>query len=259
MNMPSWEEFSALFENPNSHKVRIAQASLMAHHSAELSSYAQEDYLSLFRSAFKIMHEGAEGIFSLLENLAEHLDPKVFEVEFDDDYEWASVRFEGSRCQFHCPGIHNESFDADLAKLQNLMKDRYVLRLFFEGGIDDELAFLIVPASLWAKAQKHYGSARISANLIPYASQVSLEKPYDATLRWQAPRPKAERLGVGLLLVAVIAVVMAAVLFSIYSPHPPTNAGTVPTCEKMKHAFGKLSPPQAEAMIEDMRQKNRCQ
>lgn len=254
MNRPTWEEFSSLFENPKQTKVRKVQATLIARHPSILSGYGPEDdYLDVFSRVFDIALDWKEGMGVFLEYLAEYLGPDVLAVEFDDDYEVATVRFAGRDHLFNCSELGSEMFDADLERLQTLMRSRYVFRLFFQGAIDDTLRFLVIPASLWERAEKDYGMQRTSACLIPYGSLVSLNG-YDATRRWNGPYSKLK-----LFQFAIpVLIVLGAGVVSFYNPPSANRASELPTCESMQKVFGKLSKSQSEALIDDMRRKNTC-
>lgn len=260
MSIPTWEQFSALFENPNSGKVRRAEASLFARYPTELKGYrADEDYLTTFRTVFEILQEGRWGIFSLLETLVERLGSHVLQVQFEDDDESATVRFEGREARFYCTGLHHyETFEADMATLQNLMKDSYVFRVFYEGGIDDAWEFLVVPADMWARAEKRYGSARLSACLKSFDEPMWVDESYDATLRWRAPRGRffAARLGTPVLLAACIGAAIPAL--NLYNSLTRTKADSPPTCESLNKVYGKLKAEQAKALVEDMRRRGAC-
>lgn len=259
MNMPTWEQFSSVFENPRRSKVRKVQAALIASHPETLDGHGpDDDYLSLFGYVFGVPLDWKEGIFVLLERLAEYLGSDVLQIEFDDDYELAIVRFGGRECQFDCADSNSETFDADVDRLQSLMKEVYVFKLFYEGGIDDMLLFLVIPTSMWAQAQKRYGNARISACFISYNSPISIGTPYDATLRWKAPRGRipASRVGIPVLLAACIGA--AIPLINIYNAHDRAKANAIPTCESLKKVVGRLKKPQADALIADFRRTNSC-
>lgn len=260
MSTPSWEQLCALFENPRSARVRTVQAALLAKHPAELSGYGiDDDYLSVFQAVFQLLVEGREGIFSLLESLVERLGPDILKVEFDDDYETAVVRFEGREVVFHCPGLHHETFSTDMQTLQNLMEGRYVFRVFHEGCIGDTWQLLLVPASLWLRAQQRYGGDRLSSCLIAFGSEVALDEPFGPERRWRAPRRRLDvsRLRIPLALTFFIAVV--AVLVNGYIDLSETKAPSVPACERMGKAFGQLPAQQAQAMAENMRSKGLCE
>lgn len=260
MKAPSWEQFDALFEHPRSAKVRAAQAALLANYPEELSGYGvNDDYLSVFQAVFEILLEGQEGIFSLLESLVERMGPEILQVEFDDDYETAVVRFDGREVVFHCPGLHYETFSADMQTLQDFMKDHYVFRVFYEGGIGDTWQLLMVPAGTWLKAEQQYGAARLSSCLIAFGSEVEPGEPFDPERRWRAPRRRFDfsRLRIPLALTFFIAV--AAVLLNGYIDLSVAKAPAVPACERMGKVFGQLPAQQAHAMHEDMRSKGLCQ
>lgn len=259
MSIPTWEQFSALFENPNSGKVRRAKASLFARYPTELKGYrTDEDYLTTFRTVFEILQEGRWGIFSLLETLVERLSSHVLQVQFEDDDESATVRFEGREARFYCTGLHYETFEADMATLQNLMQDSYVFRVFYEGGIGDAWEFLVVPADMWARAEKRYGSARLSACLKSFDDPMWVDESYDATLRWRAPRGRffATRLGMPVLLAACIGAAIPAL--NLYNSLTRTKANSPPTCESLNKVYGKLKAEQAKALVEDMRRRGAC-
>lgn len=254
MIMPTWEEFSSLFEDPKQTKVRKVQASLIVHHSNILSGYGPEDdYLDVFSSVFEIALDWTEGMGVFLEYLAEYLGPDVLAVEIDDDYEIAMVQFAGRTHLFNCSELGSEMFDADLERLQTLMRNRYVFRLFFQGGIDDTLRFLVVTASLWKQAEKDYGMQRTSACLIPYGSLVSLEG-YDATRRWKLPYSKIR---LAQFAIPVLMIIGAGIV-SFHHSSSTNEPSAIPTCEEMKRVFGNLQKPQVEALLADMRQKNTC-
>lgn len=254
MTMPTWEELSSLFENPKQAKVRKVQASLIARHSNILSGYGPEDdYLDVFSNVFAIALDWKEGMGALLEYLAEYLGPDVLAVEIDDDYEVATVHFAGRVHRFNCSELGSEMFDVDLERLQTLMRSRYVFRLFFQGGIDDTLRFLVISANLWERAEKGYGMQRTSACLVPYGSLVSLEG-YDATRRWKVPYSK-----VRLAQFAIPALmIIGAGIVTFYNAPSANEPSAIPTCEAMKKVFGNLQKPQVEALLADMRQKNTC-
>ncbi|WP_411751455.1 hypothetical protein [Serratia sp. (in: enterobacteria)] len=185
MIRPTWEELSSLFEDPKQTNVRQVQASLIARHPDILSGYGPEDdYLDVFSSVFDIALDWKEGMDVFLEYLAEYLGPDVLTVEIDDEV--AAVHFAGNVHQFACSSMGSDVFDDELERLQTLMSSQYVFRLFFLGGIADTLQFLVIPTSLWERAEQVYGTQRTSTCLIPYGGLVSLED-YDATLRWREP------------------------------------------------------------------------
>lgn len=254
MNMPTWEELSSLFENPKQAKVRKVQATLIALHPDILSDYGPEDdYLDVFSHVFAIALDWKEGMGVFLEYLEEYLGSDIFAVEFDDDYEVATVYFAGREHLFNCSELGGEEFDADLERLQTLMRSRYVFRLYFQGGIDDTLRFLVIPANLWGRAEKAYGKQRTSACLISYGSLVSLEG-YDVTRRWKVPYSKVK-----LLQFAIPAlVVLGTGIVSFYNPPSAPEPSAVPTCESMKRVFSKLQKPQAEVLLDDMKRQNAC-
>lgn len=259
MSTPSWEQLCALFENPRSARVRTVQAALLAKHPAELSGYGvDDDYLSVFQAVFQLPVEGREGIFSLLESLVERLGSEILEVEFDDDYETAVVRFEGREVVFHCPGLHHETFSTDMQTLQSLMEGRYVFRVFHEGGIGDTWQLLMVPASLWLRAEQQYGPARLSSCLIASDSTIALDEPFDPERRWRAPgrRFDLSRLRIPLALMFFIAVV--AVLLNGYISLSRAKAPSVAACASMGKAFGQLPVQQAQTMEEDLRIRGLC-
>ncbi|MBV6286679.1 hypothetical protein [Pseudomonas aegrilactucae] len=260
MSSPSWEQLCALFEHPRSARVRTAHAELLASYPSELSGYGvDDDYLSVFQAVFQLLVEGREGIFSLLESLVERLGPDILQVEFDDDYETAIVRFDGREVVFHCPGLHYETFSTDMQTLQDLMAGRYVFRVFYDGGVGDAWPLLMVPASLWLKAEQRYGDARLSSCLIAFGSEVALDQPFDPERRWRAPRRRFDlsRLRIPLALTFFIAVV--AVLVNGYIDLSVAKAPSVPACERMGNAFAQLPAAQAQAMAEDMRRRGLCE
>jgi len=240
--------------------VSEARASLMASYPAELSEYgAQTDYMELFRLVFELVIDGRQGMSSLLECLDERLAPGELQVAFDDDFERATVHFAGRSCHFHWPGFHHETFDADMATLEALMEGSYVFRVFFDGGVGDAWEFLVVPASLWARAEKRYGATRLSVCLKSYGSPLPLDEPFDETLRWRAPRDGARvaRLGLPVLLVACAGA--AIPLLNLYNSQARAKANSPISCEHIKKkVFGKLKPEQANALIEDMRRRAQC-
>lgn len=254
MAMPTWEELSSLFEKPKRTTVRKVQASLIAAHPSILSGYGPEDdYLDVFSNVFEIALDWQEGMGVFLEYLAEYLGPEVLAVEIDDGYEVATVHFAGRAHLFNCSELGSEMFDADLERLQTLMRSRYVLRLFFQGGIDDTLRFLVVPANLWERAEKEYGTQQTSACLIPYGGLVSLEG-YDATRRWKVPYSKVKLFQ---FAVPVLMIIGAGLVSFYYSPLAD-KPSAIPTCEEMQRVFGNLQKPQVEALIADMRRQNTC-
>ncbi len=259
MSIPTWEQFSALFEHPNSSKVRKAQASLLARYQTELDGYGtDDDYLTTFRIVFEILQEGRWGIFSLLETLVERLGPHVLQVQFDDDDERATVRFEGREARFYCPGFHHETFEADMTTLQNLMKDSYVFRVFYEEGIGDAWEFLVVPTEMWARAEKRYGPARLSVCLKSFDGPMWFDEPYDATLRWRAPRGRfvTPRWGIPVLLAACIGAAIPAL--NLCNALTKAKANSTPTCESLNKVYRKLKAEQANALVEDMRRRGVC-
>ncbi len=259
MSIPTRQQFSALFENPASSAVQRAKTTLFIAYPAEMGGYdRQSDYLVLFRLAFEIILDHQEGIFSLLEQLTERLPPEQFQIDFDEGYETATVNFAGRSSRFHDASLDDESFDAELAQLQQLTADQYVFRLFFDGGISDALSFLVVPADTWAHAEAQYGSARLSACFKDYGDTVALDIPYDATLRWRVPQRKSERTIRKFPLLLITGIGIIVFLYYAYSFYTRDKAIASMSCESQRKTYGKLPPEQANVLLEEMRKRAIC-
>lgn len=261
MRLPTWDQFSGLFEHPGSDAVRKARASLKADYPEELDGYGDEhDYLDLFRHVFEIVIDWRQGMSSLLECLEEWLPPGEIQVEADDDDEHATVHFAGRTCEFHWPGFHHETFGEDLTALEALLRDAYVLRVFYEGGVSDSREFLVVPANLWTRAEKHHGLARMSVILKSHESVLPLDEPFDGSLRYQAPAlASSPPRRLGLLVFLGVCAASSIPLMNIYNSYNRVKANQPISCERMKiNVLGKLKPEQADMLIENMRERSQC-
>ncbi|WP_405081107.1 hypothetical protein ACI51X_19675 [Pectobacterium versatile] len=129
MQIPTWEQFSSVFAASSDKLVQAEREALLQQYSEfddDQATSSVDNYLNALIAIYGYFLDYKEGTFSIVEWLEEKLGD-TFTAEFDYDDDTVKVHF-GDRVivlSHHSMGM--DGLEQDLAKLEQLMKGRYVV------------------------------------------------------------------------------------------------------------------------------------
>lgn len=173
MNIPTWEEFSKLFEKLTPEQdLAAAQALMQSHPKAAEAVDPDEGYAEVFYHAFVILFEDL-GIDLLLERCAEVLGQ---ELSVQKGQHATTITYKGQTHHFDytVPDDAQEHFEKELARFQQILSGDYQLKLF--PVMTSSLSFILIPNEIWNRAITHYGEKTITSYFLNY------DDPFDAQL-----------------------------------------------------------------------------
>lgn len=180
MQIPTWEQFSAVFAAPGDEQARAVREAFIQQHE-ELYGYeasSTEDYATVLISVYGYFLDFKEGTFSVVEWLDDKLGD-AFTIDFDDEGETVKVCFGGKEIVLPHHPMGTDEFEQDLAQLERLMEERYCFIYQCIGeGASDTMELLLVPTDHWRRAETIYGQTCVAAHFRrcvseePFAPQV---------------------------------------------------------------------------------------
>ncbi|MCW2485459.1 hypothetical protein J5069_06055 [Candidatus Symbiopectobacterium sp. NZEC127] len=250
MQIPTWEQLSAVFAASGDEQAQAVREALLQQYS-EFDDYpatsSVDNYVDALITIYGYFLDYKEGTFSIVEWLEDKLGD-TFTAEFDYDDDTVKVHF-GDRVivlSHHSMGM--DGFAQDLAKLEQLMKGRYLFlyRRPGEGGVNDTVELLLVPTKHWQRAAQRYGQAQVSAY---FRRCVNKESIWDELYRCKT------RIFLWLVLPVIV-------VFSLYVAWGTLKSDTPPPqpkgCENVDRAYNDQSEQVAAIMRYQMRKKLGC-
>ncbi|KHS83604.1 hypothetical protein RC84_11110 [Pectobacterium carotovorum subsp. carotovorum] len=251
MQNPTWEQFSAVFAASSDKQVQAVREALLQQYSEfddDLAASSVDDYVNALIAIYGYFLDYKEGTFSIVEWLEEKLGD-TFTAEFDYDDDTVKVRFGDRMIVLSHHSMETGEFEQDLAKLERLMKSRYLFlyRHPEEGGVNDTIELLLVSTEHWQRAVQRYGQAQVSAYFRRCANK---ESKRDVRYHFKT------RIFLWLVLPVIV-------VFSLYvawgtlkgdTPPPPQPKG----CENVDRAYSDQSEQVAAIMKYQMRKKLGC-
>lgn len=131
-----------------------------------------EAYRQAFLSAYGIIIDWKEGLFTLFESLDEQLDDALFSamIDYDSEPETATVTLAGQSHVFQYAALGDEDFGEALARLEPLLLQvGFSLRVYTESFYSDTLTLLLLPDTLWQRADNLFGPAAVQQHFIRYS------------------------------------------------------------------------------------------
>ncbi|AYH35013.1 hypothetical protein C5E17_02545 [Pectobacterium parmentieri] len=251
MLTPTWEQFSAVFAASGDKQAQAVRKALLQQYGEcdnDPAASSADNYVDAIIANDGYLLDYKEGTFSIIEWLEEKLGD-TFTADFDDDYETVKVRFGDRVLVLSHHSMGTDGFEQDLAKLERLMKDRYLFlyRRPEAGVVNDTEEWLLVPTEHWLRAIQRYGQAQVSTYFRHGANKES---------QWDARYHFKTRIFLWLLLPVIV-------VFSLYvvwgtlkgdTPPPPQPKG----CENVDRAYSDQSEQVAAIMKYQMRKKLGC-
>lgn len=174
MQIPTWEQFSAVFADSGdeqTHAVREVLIQQYGECDEDSATSSLDNYMDALIAVYGYFLDYKEGTFSVIEWLEEKLG-NAFTAEFDDDYDTVKTRFGDKEMVLTHHGMDADEFEQDLAQLERLMEGRYYfIYQCISGGVGDTMELLLVPSEYWCKAQKIYGQDCVEAHFKRYVSE----------------------------------------------------------------------------------------
>ncbi|QTF07668.1 hypothetical protein HC231_06800 [Brenneria izadpanahii] len=275
MESPNWEAFSDFFaaqdDEPASER---REAFLKQHGEWQQVESALEDYQSTFINIYGVHLDWKEGIFSLLEALSDILGEEIFPIEFDYDseIESATINIAGKQHVFHHYQIETEGFEAELARIENILaQSGYALRVYCEGEPSDMMSLLLMPSTAWKRVEQCYRPEHISAYFIPYRYQFVAEDAVAPTVKGTSfNKQKAsddsefaylfvwlQRIFLWCVL-PVLAVFIISGLWNRLTRTEPLPPPQPKGCEKIEKMHSNLQPEVDEELKARMRESLGC-
>lgn len=273
MQIPTWEQFSAIFAAPGDEHAQAVREALIQQHDAGYDASSTEDYVTVLTTVYGYFLDFKEGTFSVVEWLDEKLGD-AFIVDFNDESETVKVRFFGKQIVLPHHSIGTDEFEHDLGQLERLMEGRYYFIYQCIGeGASDTTKLLLVPADHWHRAETTYGQARVAAHFRRCISDVPLASHSNALTSAMGAGPAASRRSTDesesetfyrfkaeMFLWFVLPMLVVSALYMIWGGQkgdtlfPPQPKG----CENVDRTFRNLGAEQAEPLKEHMRQTLGC-
>lgn len=251
MQIPTWEQFSSVFTASSDKQAQAVREALLQQYSEfddDPAASSVDNYVNALIAIYGYFLDYKEGTFSIVEWLEEKLGD-TFTADFDDDDDTVKVRFGDRVIVLSHHSMGTGGFEQDLAKLERLMKGRYLFlyRRPEEGVVNDTEELLLVPTEHWQRAVQRYGQAQVSAYFRRSANKKS---------KWDVRYHFKTRIFLWLVLPVIV-------VFSLYvawgtlkgdTPPPPQPKG----CENVDRAFSDQSAQVAAIMRDHMRKKLGC-
>lgn len=286
MQIPTWEQFSAVFAAPGdeqAHAVREAFIQQFNERAGDQAASSVDDYVNALITSYGYFLDFKESTFGIVEWLEEKLG-SAFTADFDDDGDTVKVRFASEEIVQSYHHMGDDGFEQDLAPLEHLLGDQYffVYRYLGDGCFSDTLELLLVSAGDWRRAETVYGQSRVAAYfkrcvsdapppVANDAPSVTAGTPSSASLGQtsasnRAPNEEESEWGTFYRLRAkmflwVILPVLVAFALSVgwgllkgntLQPLQPKG------CKNVDNVFRNLPAEQAEPLEEQMRQQLGC-
>ncbi|ROP62754.1 hypothetical protein EDF81_1262 [Enterobacter sp. BIGb0383] len=170
MEQASWDDFALYFAQEGSKQASAKRRAFLRSQGEEADDLDDEmdAYRMAFLSAYNIMIDWREGVFTLLESLDEQLDDSLFSVEFDYDseIETATVTLMGTSHVFQHAALGEDGFEQTMAQLEPLLLQiGYSLRIHVE-SLSDTLTLLLLPDTFWQRADNLFGPAVVKEHFV---------------------------------------------------------------------------------------------
>ncbi|KHN53940.1 hypothetical protein [Pectobacterium fontis] len=250
MQIPTWEQFSAVFAASGDEQAQAVRKALLQQYSEfddDSAASSVNNYVDALITIYGYFLDYKEGTFSIVEWLEEKLGD-TFTAEFDYDNDTVKVYFADRVTVLSHHSMGTGEFEQDLAKLERLMKDRYhfLYRRPGEGVVNDTEEWLLVPAEDWQRAVQRYGQAQVSAHFRRCANRESI---WDELYRCKT------RIFLWLVLPVIVVFSLYVVWGTLKSDTPPPQPKG---CENVDRAYSDQSEQVAAIMKYQMRKKLGC-
>ncbi|CAD5110402.1 hypothetical protein [Zestomonas carbonaria] len=276
MQIPTWEQFSAVFAAPGDEQARAVREAFIQQHNereGDEATSSVEDYVNALITLYGYFLDHKEGTFSVVEWLDDKLGD-AFTIDFDDDGEAVEVRFGGRKIVLSHHSMGTDELEQDVAQLERLMEERYYIIYQCIGeGFSDTLELLLVPSDHWRRAEMIYGQAWVAAHFMRCVGEEPFAPQSDAPPASTGQAPVANRRSseesewdtfyhfkAKIFLWFVLPVLVA---FALYVAWGVLKSDTLPPpqpegCENVDRTFRNLPAEQAEPLKEHMRRQLGC-